>query len=627
MVLNTRLFQHIDAWQRIGAPVTVQSWITNGIHIPFHDDTVPPTFVVDQYPLFPKETQFIRSELSELEALGAVARVNSQPYCVSPLKCAAKKGGKLRLITDLRRLNEHVDPPAFQHESIHTVGQTIRTGDHMVTFDLKNGFFHVPVHPEDQKYLGFQFDNQWYTWKVLPFGLSCSPYFFCKVLRPVIRYLREQRIRLVLYVDDCLVLASADCISDHRDFTVQVFEELGFIINYPKSDLTPSVRKQYIGYIIDSEGPGGQPWLYICARKIRKLKKDIQRVLQAGFVHARFLAKITGQAVAMAKAIIPGKLKLRSLYRLLTLKRSWTDKLPLSEEVAIDLRWWLHAIDQWNGSPLQDFPVEVQIWTDACDTGWGCVCETLEASGTWPVDLVHEHINFKELAAVMMALRSFSSQLQGKSVQIMSDSTTTVAYLNNMGGPSSLLTDLAERIWSVALASGIRLTAKHLAGQDNTWADRLSRLSIQYEWKLHPALFGVLENMWGPHTVDRFASYSTTQLPRYNSRFSDPATSGIDALAQQDWGQENNFVNPPFRMLARVLQVVQDQQAYATVIAPLWPGQHWFQELQQLSVAPAFRIPNSPHVMLRMGDLAEPLKNRRWRLYAWRIYGGQNSSH
>ena len=207
-------------------------------------------------------------------------------------------------------------------------------------------------------------------------------------------------------------------------------------------------------------------------------------------------------------------------------------------------------------------------------------------------------------------------------MQLLTDNTTTVAYVNNMGGPSSQLTDLAERIWSVALDNGIQLVAKHLAGEVNVWADRLSRLPIQYEWKLNPAMFHLLDNTWGPHTVDRFASFSTAQLPRYNSRFYDPATSGIDALAQQDWGQENNFVNPPFRMLSSVLQVIQRQEAYATVIAPLWPGQPWFQQLRQLSIAPPFRLPNSPRVMLRMGDLAEPLKNRRWKLYAWRIYGG-----
>ena len=622
MVLNRRLYEHIGAWRHIQAPVTVQQWIQDGIRIPFLDDHEPDSFFIPQYKLTKQEDQFVQAELKELQSIGAIKQVDQQPWCVSPLKCAPKKGGTYRLITDLRHLNASVSAPTFQNENINTVARVIQAGDSMATFDLKNGFFHVPVHPDHQQFLGFQFHRNWYVWKVLPFGLSASPYFFHKVLRPVVSYLRQQGIRLVLYVDDCLILAPTECAADHCDRVVQTFLDLGFIINYEKSDLVPGTRKEFIGYIIDSLGPDDSPWVYISDKKIKKLKKDIRRVLDVGCIHARLLAKIAGQAVAMSKAIRPGKLKLRSLYVLLSTKNSWTDRLVITQEAASDLTWWLQSIDEWNGSPLQVPPVDIQIWTDACNTGWGCVCQDLEASGAWSEDIVYTHINYKELLAVLMALKSFAPHLEGKSVQFLCDSVTAVAYLNNLGGPSVALTDLAERIWATALANRITLSARHLAGTLNDWADRLSRLPVQYEWKLNPVLFDMLDHMWGPHTIDRFASFSTTQLPQYNSRFLDPATSGIDALAQTDWHQENNYVNPPFRMLDQVLNVVESQQAFATVLAPLWPSQPWFRRLTSLLVAPPIRIPNCPQAMLRMGDLAEPLKNRKWKLFAWRIFGG-----
>ncbi|XP_043246606.1 uncharacterized protein LOC122394089 isoform X3 [Amphibalanus amphitrite] len=100
-----------------------------------------------------------------------------------------------------------------------------------------------------------------------------------------------------------------------------------------------------------------------------------------------------------------------------------------------------------------------------------------------------------------------------------------------------------------------------------------------------------LESIFGPHTVDRFASLSTAQLPVYNSRFRDPATSGVDALGQRDWHEHNNFVNPPFRMVPRVLDVVEAQRATATLIAPLWPGQPWLDRLRRLSICPPLRLP------------------------------------
>ena len=111
-------------------------------------------------------------------------------------------------------------------------------------------------------------------------------------------------------MDDCLVLADKACIRDHMDLALQTFEDLRFIINYEKSILTPSSTISYIGFILDSLGPDGHPWLYISKDKLCSLKRDIRRTLVCGAVTAKTLAKICGQAIAMCKAIWPGKLKL-----------------------------------------------------------------------------------------------------------------------------------------------------------------------------------------------------------------------------------------------------------------------------------------------------------------------------
>jgi len=67
-------------------------------------------------------------------------------------------------------------------------------------------------------------------------------------------------------------------------------------------------------------------------------------------------------------------------------------------------------------------------------------------------------------------------------------------------------------------------------------------------------MFHKLKKLWGPHTVDRFASWETTQLKRYNSRFNDPQSEAVDAFSQ-DWGAisvtsalptiQNNSSGPP----------------------------------------------------------------------------------
>ena len=153
-------------------------------------------------------------------------------------------------------------------------------------------------------------------------------------------------------------------------------------------------------------------------------------------------------------------------------------------------------------------------------------------------------------------------------MQVFTDNVSATAYINFQGGPSWDLTELVTTIWTLAWENNIVLSAKHLAGRLNVQADYLSRMSTPYDWKLHPRLFQYLNKVWGPHSIDRLSSMTSTHLPVYNSWFWDPATSAVDALAQHNWQRENNFVNPPFRLISQVLDVIEEQQATATLIAP-----------------------------------------------------------
>jgi hypothetical protein len=287
-----------------------------------------------------------------------------------------------------------------------------------------------------------------------------------------------------------------------------------------------------------------------------------------------------------------------------------------------DLSWWLPAIHSWNGAPIILHNVDVQVTTDARSYGWGAVSQGHLASGLWNSRVAHCSSNERELLAIHMAILSFQEMLSGKTVQILTDNISACAYINNLGGPSASLTTLMKALWADCARLHITLTAKHLPGVLNIDADSLSRPDSPYEWRLHPQLFRHIDAKFGPHTIDRFASLTSTQLPRYNSLHWDPMTSGVDALAQPDWGVEMNFVNAPFYLIPKILQVIRKQRAEATILAPLWRGQPWFQELLRMSTQPPIRVPKSQRAMLKLGPkLAEPLKNRKWTIFAWRVSG------
>ena len=121
----------------------------------------------------------------------------------------------------------------------------------MITADIKNGFNHVLVHPSTRDFLGFRWRNQYFRWRVLPHGLSLSPYFFR--MRPIITYLRHLGLRITCYVDDYLLLMHEDQIVEHRKLFLDTLKSLNVFVNFEKSSLDAERKKVYLGYIISTE--------------------------------------------------------------------------------------------------------------------------------------------------------------------------------------------------------------------------------------------------------------------------------------------------------------------------------------------------------------------------------------
>ncbi len=607
-------------WEKIGASPTIVNWIQEGVPLAFHSE--PAAFDLSNHPLTSDQEKFVDAEINELVACGIIKCCSYKPICISPIGCVPKKSS-YRLIVDLRQVNKYCDCSKLSYEDINTVKQLVKPHDSLIVADIKSGYHHVKVSEEYQKYLGIRWRGKLYVWTRLPFGLSLSAYYFVKVVRAVIAHLRSEGLRIVCYVDDFLLMSDENNICQDKQLLLSTLESLGLTINVEKSILEPTTEIQYIGYTISTVNSDNLLWLFIPKSRVKKLRHDISRALRSGKISARGLARIAGQCVSMIKAILPGKLLLRNVYRLLKTRKTWQDTLVLDQGTIQDLNWWKEAPNHWNGLPIQDKPVDAQMTTDASSWGWGCQMGELQAQGIWTSSIAMKSSNYRELLTVLMALMSLKKHIQGKVLQILSDNVTTVCYVNMQGGPSKELTQVATAIWAFALENDITMFARHLSGSENTAADSLSRLSAAYEWQMHQQVFQYIDRIWGPHTMDRFASVTTALLPQYNSRFHDPMTAGVDALAQKDWAQHMNFVNPPFRMLPQVLSKILAHQAEATVIAPMWRAQPWLNVMQRMAIAPPLKLPQPRKLCIPVHPkfIPEPCKNPKWRLFAWRLSG------
>jgi Reverse transcriptase (RNA-dependent DNA polymerase) len=92
-----------------------------------------------------------------------------------------------------------------------------------------------------------------FQFRCLLFGLSSAPRDFTKVLKVVVMALRKKGIRLIIYLDDILLMnASRRHLLDNLSTTIQLLTSLGFLINWEKSICIPTQQIEYLGLIVDS---------------------------------------------------------------------------------------------------------------------------------------------------------------------------------------------------------------------------------------------------------------------------------------------------------------------------------------------------------------------------------------
>ncbi|CAB3997611.1 Enzymatic poly, partial [Paramuricea clavata] len=128
---------------------------------------------------------------------------------------------------------------------------------------------------------------------------------------------------------------------------------------------------------------------------------------------------------------------------------------------------------------------------DDYESCWGCTLGETRTGGNWTKDEAQHHINYLELLAVFLALKTFANSLAGKHVKVMIDNMTALSDINHMGtSKSDLRNALSKSMWLWCRARHIWLTAVHIPGVENVEADHQSRITnTSAEWSLNKQIF------------------------------------------------------------------------------------------------------------------------------------------
>ena len=85
-------------------------------------------------------------------------------------------------------------------------------------------------------------------------------------------------------------------------------------------------------------------------------------------------------------------------------------------------------------------------------------------------------------------------------------------------------------IFSICMGSHIHIELEWVPRKQNQLADYYSRLVDYDNYSLNPMVFEWFNSLWGPYTVDRFASVHNARITRFNSRFWTPGSEAIDTV-------------------------------------------------------------------------------------------------
>ena len=546
---------------------------------------------------------------------------------ISNIFIRPKKDGRVRVILTLKQFNEEfMDKQHFKMETLKTAIESMRQDCFFGSVDLADAYYSIPIFKTHRKYFRFFHKGQKFQFTVLVMGLTSSPRIFTKILKPVFAHLRAHGHISTAYIDDsCLLgLTFKDCFNNIRD-TVSIMDELGFTINVGKSVLQPCKCIEFLGFLLCSESMT----VRLTEKRCQNILKLCNELRNKKRTTIRFFAKVIGKLVASEPGVEYAMLFVKPLEmikeRELKIHKGNFDsfmKVPLIVYTTLD--WWIENLPYCFKKVSHGNP-QLVLYSDSSNLGWGAYNKTMDikTGGDWSIQEQTLHINVLELKACKLALFTFCKNEHNIHVQIFLDNSTSVSYINKLGGKKPELNDIARSIWLWCIDRNIHLTAAHVAGSLNVEADEMSRKkgNDDLEWSLDESVFNKLKNRHPNLEIDLFASRLNHKLPCYVSRFPEPDAWAVDAFSLI-WSNNSFYIFPPFSLIPRILQKLEeDRTTDVFLVAPIWTTQIWWPCLIRLICGQCYLLPR-PQNILRLAHkqgIIYPLN--RMKLAAFHISG------
>ena len=209
-------------------------------------------------------------------------KLATKPAVVSPLNAVPKLNSKdpFRVISNMRELNKHFPGWTMKFDDIRMVRHMFRHDFFLWSLDQHAAYHTILAHPRLAEFFGFQWEGTFYAFNSLPFGFKLSPFFFCKLVRQLVKKWRRSGIAIQAFVDDQASGSATffDAVMQ-RNLVMHDNIYFGFTLS-TKSDPLPFQRLRFLGFILHLACP--TPCMHTPADKVDMLSTAARLVANTG---------------------------------------------------------------------------------------------------------------------------------------------------------------------------------------------------------------------------------------------------------------------------------------------------------------------------------------------------------
>ena len=162
--------------------------------------------------------------------------------------------------------------------------------------------------------------------------------------------------------------------------------------------------------------------IFLPIEKVQNIISECNLLFNSYQSSIRKVAKVVGLMVSSFSAVEYGPLFYRRLERerIQALKRNqgnFDAQMLITNDMKKDLLWWIETLPSQKRHISHGNP-DICITSDASLQGWGAPCDGCSIGGRWKSSALQFHINYLELLAIFLALKSFCMSKSNISVQI-----------------------------------------------------------------------------------------------------------------------------------------------------------------------------------------------------------------